>query len=653
MKLVFCWIEEYKNIKEQGFNFGSEYFFEVIKKSNTLEISAKENEAFIADFFTVDSNGFDNITAIVGENGVGKSNLLVILCEILSNGLSFEDGKFSLQIYESNGKYYMNQIGNWKIVNLTKFIIKKEYNTFNAEVVYYNPNIDAHKPLDVDFFNFCTDISSTTLFENDYHKNKFSLENLHPLKIHLLENTRRQIAFNIFWNNSIKDDRIKKDISIPLKLNIDILRESPHVLTLGNGATHRGLSDVPDNFKDFFNKGIDIFWKEEGKRDKSSFTSNEYKEKIKLRFLILLWNNLFVNLSKNPDFSIIQGEVKFIDKQYENYSFNDFVINFLENQYYGNSERTHLKKYFENDDHIFDPSSIVSLIKTFNDLVDLKIITTRERINLSDINKLYLSISVSESELLIESLSNYNNKLKNFFWNDARNREVTEFVFYHWSGLSTGEIAYLNFYSRIYAAKRSISATDTRREINYIYLLIDEGELGFHLQWQKHYILNLIEVIPLILNLPNCKIQLIYATHSPITLSDIPHHHIIYLDKKRDENGQNNCKVLDFKKKHSFGANFYDILQDGFYFKDGFIGSFANKKIQNAIEKINSLSKNKLNQDGIYKAIYKEIDIIDEPLIKIKLHEMLAEKVGKNADKKRMEEQIKYLEQKIKEMGND
>jgi hypothetical protein len=32
---------------------------------------------------------------------------------------------------------------------------------------------------------------------------------------------------------------------------------------------------------------------------------------------------------------------------------------------------------------------------------------------------------------------------------------------------------------------------------------------------------------------------------------------------------------------------------------------------------------------------------------------MLAEKVGENADKKRMEEQIKYLEQKIKEMGND
>ena len=155
------------------------------------------------------------------------------------------------------------------------------------------------------------------------------------------------------------------------------------------------------------------------------------------------------------------------------------------------------------------------------------------------------------------------------------------------------------------------------------------------MQWQKEYIKSLIDYIPKVLGPVNCEIQLIYATHSPITLSDIPHNHIIYLEKEIDENGQNKCMVLKSKNKQSFGANFYDILQDGFYFKDSFTGDFANEKIQKIIDKLSdkSITAKVLNQDGLYATIYKEIDIIDDALIKIKLHEMLAEKVGENADK--------------------
>jgi len=106
---------------------------------------------------------------------------------------------------------------------------------------------------------------------------------------------------------------------------------------------------------------------------------------------------------------------------------------------------------------------------------------------------------------------------------------------------------------------------------------IDEGELGFHLQWQKEYVLKLIEIVPLIFK-RGTEIQLIYATHSPISLSDLPNEHITFL--KKDDN--RNAIVQDQMDKSTFSANIHDILKNSFFLTDGFMGSFAQHKINGA-----------------------------------------------------------------------
>ncbi len=61
MRLDFFWIESYMNIKEQGFNLGSEFFYKVEKKADgKYELSCENNERFIPDFFQVGGNGFEN-----------------------------------------------------------------------------------------------------------------------------------------------------------------------------------------------------------------------------------------------------------------------------------------------------------------------------------------------------------------------------------------------------------------------------------------------------------------------------------------------------------------------------------------------------------------------------------------------------------------
>jgi hypothetical protein len=43
--------------------------------SRSLTINRTKNEKYVDDFFKLDGVGFENVTAIVRENGAGKSNI--------------------------------------------------------------------------------------------------------------------------------------------------------------------------------------------------------------------------------------------------------------------------------------------------------------------------------------------------------------------------------------------------------------------------------------------------------------------------------------------------------------------------------------------------------------------------------------------------
>ena len=75
MELVYLWVEDYKNIKKQGFNFSPR--FDCKYDENTNELTIDENEDYVSIF-----PDNINVTAIVGENGSGKSNLLDLIMEL-------------------------------------------------------------------------------------------------------------------------------------------------------------------------------------------------------------------------------------------------------------------------------------------------------------------------------------------------------------------------------------------------------------------------------------------------------------------------------------------------------------------------------------------------------------------------------------------
>lgn len=115
-----------------------------------------------------------------------------------------------------------------------------------------------------------------------------------------------------------------------------------------------------------------------------------------------------------------------------------------------------------------------------------------------------------------------------------------------------------------------------------INLIFDEVELYYHPQYQKETVSSLLNLI----RISNFKfiqnINIVFLTHSPFILSDIPIQNtaLLTIDKKTGKS------KLVKRKKQSFGANIHDLLADNFFLTGTLIGDLADRRIMQLIKKI-------------------------------------------------------------------
>ena len=150
-------------------------------------------------------------------------------------------------------------------------------------------------------------------------------------------------------------------------------------------------------------------------------------------------------------------------------------------------------------------------------------------------------------------------------------------------------------------------------------LLIDEGDLYFHPQWQKNYIHYLMEGIAFIFH--NNKVQLVLSTHSPFIVSDLPKQNLLFL--KKDASGQS---VLSSSEIHTetFAANIHELFTNSFFLEDGLMGEYARKYLNDLIDEIKKEESISLER---YESYYKNrIAIIGEQFLKTKIIELIAQR---------------------------
>lgn len=191
-----------------------------------------------------------------------------------------------------------------------------------------------------------------------------------------------------------------------------------------------------------------------------------------------------------------------------------------------------------------------------------------------------------------------------------------------------------------------------RQKYHFFNAVFDEIELYFHPDYQRKFISNLLSVLknnkhlhqsPLIKD-----INIIFSTHSPFILSDIPEQNILQLEygfSKLTRN-DNEYSIPVIHKNQTFGANIFDLLTDKFYLEDGTIGEFARDKIQLVIDNLlNEKDENYSSPKVFLKkgTIKMYIDMIAEPFFKEKLLEMYYKKFDKELRRKQLLKELEDL----------
>lgn len=653
------YIKDHFLFSESLLNLGGRYIYKIKHKvENEYEMTRVPNKNYIENFW---GNNLSLVSAIVGENGAGKTSLFRHLNNTFSPYDKQNEVFDSIYIFEDSSEdSYCYFSEKFKIDEITKI------NRSKIETSYYSP------VLDYDLIDINSQISMI-----NYHIDSISKFYLQNIQRHLffLKNTtlleslkKSYMHFPSYEKLVIKANQLYKDdfekVYIQTTIGNNFYRVRNDLMDL---AKHSGyFFENEDKVEDFFNnrKGVqeelkDI-WNIYNNSDEYSQHLPNGKDFFKnvevniMSFLVI--NDIFTITGDNGsyDFNKILEAENFNKKLH--HFFNKYIIQ-TSNTFYRVLLRGKNELYIEDSEilikELTDNSRLNDgtfpggfKIKSINEKIKSYINIFKTILNFyKQINQLINEDSTTEIEGGFEidiqklDLQIFNDFIKTYeFLKDelteslpSNSRDILEIK--STKKLSTGEKALLDLYSSIYDYLKRFG--DHQYNENCIFLL-DEADLGFHPEWKKKYVNALTTTLPILINSTRDKIkniQIIFATHDPLTLSDIPNSNVVYLKK---DTMITNILPENEKPNKSFGANITDLLADSFFIKDGLMGDFAKEKIEEVIKYLNH-SEGLITDNGTAKKI---IDIIDEPILKYKLEDMYFEKFPEEYDLEKEKDEI-------------
>lgn len=635
MELLYLWIGEYRNIKNQEFHFSNEFNIKLDLEKTNISIQPSEKEK---------SNLFDetflNINAIIGQNGSGKSNLFSLMKEMFNDDF-YDYNNYIIILKDTDGNlllFYRNfgKNANGKRLRINGEELKEYIDIDDNMKLLLLPDKSTLQNLISLIFH-----SNSFTIQND---NSFSNKNIIDISLnseilYFSRESNKQLFKRYFSYKEIsKDKNYLEDIQEKLE-----------------------YSFLPTSFLQTF----DILSKVE-------FVS-KYKGKDNLSFipfeLVFSFNQFFffenIELFENAG---LKGKIEdlknllFTHSYYNDANYNQFdlpnsielfksrviVFMFL----YALKNRMHYS-----DPNKDDIKKIIDELSNSKDLYDIP------KIIKQNILKWELKNESLPHNKIIEIVKNIDNefdgfsicdrKYENFAFGITEALQVTlkkifdfwydkDFIFrFDWLDMSAGQSALLNIFSKIHWVSNRVS-NDT------VWLLVDEGDLYLHPEWQRTFLSNLHHYLPLFFK--DKKVQLFLTSHSPFLVSDLPNENIILLERIENKYGQGFCEVTRTTINNTFGANIYDLYADSFFLKSGFIGEFAKNKIDDLFSFLNNDMNNKYTGDLNDDTALKLIKIIGEPFVKTDLLQLYDKKNKTNTEKDFIDEEIARLNKRKEQL---
>lgn len=670
MQLVYLWIKDYKNIKELGipleitYNESEKTAYTSSKESITIKLSTTDNYNVFGDNL--------NIKTFVGANGSGKSNITTALCSILRTDEQYDFENYFdnskpdqyCLIYKDNDSY--KYISSCDKIDL--YIDNELQNLENGKRI----NCGLFRP----FLNIEDDTNLT--FPKDVHideiidrkiKNYFyydrfrmydtsqTLKNLfkenESKNFEIFNGDNKYLVFDYYgyeidivqefeWINRQLHNKIplyfkKENIQFNRKADfVDMLTDSNNFII--DKAKTDGYYDIKDFVHNVVSQGCFMFMLI--KIAELFSMLKRYENIITLTNLKNVLEDMvdFIHNEKAINKILSLNEIDIIKKHRDLRDFYKEIQTEFEEKI---KDKSILNQFRNNNYLIYFSNLIASLVKLEDDLYNgdspiLKFLETKDG-NTFKLNKNFLNEIDDEKDTEANLLLNNLGIFRRCYYKTDSNDE-----YYSFYNLSTGEQRLLRFFADILSLKE-------KKVDVYIF---DEMDLSWHPEWQRKMVYYIKDFFD------KCNSgykNIIFTTHSPFILSDMPAQNVIML--YRDTNGIAN---LYNNVPNSFCANIHDLFNDNFFFNkcDGIctIGEFAKHYINNVKEglteidifcKYHYLNDNKfLYFQLLAEDLQSRIALIKEPVIRKSLENAFIERYSSlffNNPRKLM---LKYIELK-------
>jgi predicted ATP-binding protein involved in virulence len=648
---------EYLIKQPQIINLGAKYLYSFMRVDENIIVSRKLNDRYIPNFFDISESAckIKLLSAIVGQNGVGKSTILdcirsifvehtysmphnisTVLVEV--NGetkVLISDSKVNL-VLDHNDDTNSSVKRDFKIESVLKsekeVISYKELEVVDIleyQSLYYSPHFDLKynsKFSEVDGYDISLDqFIKLDLLETDKWGTN---ENGIRFDLHdelLLKNSMRQIEFlnsSIFKNNLV----FREVFNLP-NYNTGILYIRDVVIPEFN--------DTPNPLRPIIKVILEKV-KNENKnwiiiRDENSHLEDKIQQALinrhfLERFVIKAFISTVIDQMEKRNTWLEEGKIEdpYNIDRFKHSSAKDVLFYFIKESYIESGKKKH---------PIFNYKEILPFFSTLESLF-------ANETNPNYVTKQYIRLKLEDLKEVLELHKKIVLDLLHYYPAYDGLIDKTDytngFIAFRPTdrNMSSGENALLNFFSKLYSfiennlVEQSKSLPDKRKYI----LLLDEADLGFHPVWKKRYVDAILKTLPFFFEslkvIPN--LQIIITTHDPLTLSDLPINNVTFLQKDNgfcnaiSDNGNN-------KIQKTFGANITDLLAHSFFVDNGLIGDFAKTKIKEVIDWVNESKvlsdKAKSSQEFGNKLDYykKVVNLIDEKVVKMKLAEMITD----------------------------
>ncbi|MFN3137692.1 MAG: AAA family ATPase [Allomuricauda sp.] len=654
---IFLDFHDYLFDKSQFINLGGKYIYEFVKKDEAVHVSRQKNAEYIDSFF--DITNLDcrllSINAVVGQNGAGKSSLLDSIRSLFVRNPNALPSNNTYLFFETENEKELKFISSiYDVGNMTSLNFKSSNDDFAidenrsnslCQTIYYSPHFDFKFNPNFDEVDN-NDISFDQILEEDLadlqNKNSVSGSNVSVSQELVFRNSIRQILFSN--SRIVQEQEIFKDL-------FNFPNHGEARLTI-RGYKQLKEWNIPTAYrsslkivKDKLQSELDA-WHKIRKFESQSRVSNqiEVNKYILKRYILRDLLSVIERQMEKDNTYLYEGIFDndyFLRDSNRLDAYNSFLL-FIQNCFLD---------FGKGKNPVFNKDIIQELLVQLYSAID----------GIEDLAKVKndtLIIDGNEAIKILQLQNQFLNNIINYYpsYKPKSEAEIIDksnlidgFIFYMPSNrkLSSGENALLNLFSRLYnflTTKLSSDIQIYEQVPNYL-LLLDEADLGFHPVWKRKYVNTLVRTIPHFFNELDLKpnVQIIFTTHDPLTLSDLPNKNIVYL--LRDEiNGETEFLLYENvdRPKKSFAANITDLLADSFFVEDGLVGDFARNKIKETIEWLNNKERN-VELKNHYSTL---ISLIDEPLIQRKLSSMFDEIFDSDLELQTLNNQLRLLQQR-------